>query len=831
MQRRLLFSTTLLIGFLSLAAQQLVSLEGYEMLAPPPKLRPVESAKAACNFENLPFERVRTDENISVFFELDTFGFGGNNSDYVCLNCSEATFGIASVDGPQLIYTGTTTTQGIDSILVSYGDTLTMEFAEPTLIPVLSQRPNAIINNPVLPVGPQELVNQSVSLQPLEGEPFCFDFVDDDDYTGRGQLFDFVDSDDITQGFTFRSARLAGLDRLGVRVCNEFDLCDTYYYFFRVQRPNIDPPFFDDFSYDNIRPDLDLWQDEEVLINRNYGVLAPSVGVATFDGVGPFGQAYEASGSSAAISRDFLTSAGINLAGQSGYVLTFYVQPRGLGNRPELSDSLILQFRNEDGSWRSVWSEGGLSNGEPDNSDRPFEGYAVSLESQDYYNGFSFRFFNLSDEAGARDNWNLDYVRLDNIATTISLADIALLNPPRPITTPYTSMPFRHLESAGPAEVQTELAVDIWNHLAGQDLRVNSSSLMIGELETGQLFFNTNLLDGPEADISPSLPIEKRFDMPGTAPYNSGYQNYVNSLLDLPNLDEEQYEVRTTYTIEADEETDRPGIVESVQSNNQLEQLTILGNYFAYDDGSAELALEAQPNQRIAQEYDAFVPDVLRSINIRFPRTSANVAAQEIDIEIYIGELDDTPEYTFPVTPVYVEDFFLDSLQGFTTYALPDSVDLPVGKFYVGWRQVANCNICVPVGYDRNNNVQSRIFFRNLGGWFPFITSITGAVMIRPVVGSETIPSTNSTESPRDESNDWLVIYPNPADQLAWLQLPDGQRPIQISWALFDMSGRQVQRGNGYEISLANLARGTYILRAIDDQGRISRQKLLKTSN
>ncbi|MEM8583533.1 MAG: T9SS type A sorting domain-containing protein [Bacteroidota bacterium] len=831
MQLRLLTSLALLIFSYPLFSQQLVPLEGFEMLAPPPKLRPAETAKASCDFEDLPFERVRTDETIGVFFELDTFGFGGPNSDFVCLNCDEAAFGDASVDGTQLSYTGSAISQGIDSIQVSFGDTLTMNFADPVVIPVLSQRPNIVFDNPVLPVGPQETVNQDVILQDLPGGPFCFDFVDDDDYTGRGQLFDFVDADDITQGFTFRSARLAGLDRLGVRVCNEFDLCDTYYYFFRVVRENVDPPFFDDFSYDAIRPDLELWQDEEVLINRNYGILAPSVGVATFDGVGPFGQAYAPPGGGVSISRDFLTSAGINLAGQSGYVLTFYAQPRGLGNRPEFADSLVLQFRGENGNWRTVWSEGGLSNGEPDDSDRPFIGYTIPLQSQDYYNGFSFRFFNLSNESGARDNWNLDYVRLDNIATTLSLADIAFLNPPRHITRPYTAMPYRHLVSAGPAEVQTELAVDIWNHLAGQDLRVNASSLVIEELQTGQIFFNTNLLDGPEADIAPSIPIEKRFDMPSTAPFSSGYQNYVDALLDLPNTAEEQYEVRTNYTMTIDEETDRPGVVASVQSNNQVEQVTTLSNYFSYDDGSSELAIEAQPNQRIVQEYDAFVPDVLRGVSIRFPRTSANVANQEIEVEIYLGELDNSPDYSFPVTPVYVEDFFIDSLQGFTTYALPDSVDIPVGKFYVGWRQVSACNICVPVGYDRNNNTQGRIFFRANGGWFPFITAITGSVMIRPIVGSETVPSTSSTAFPEDEDLDWLTIYPNPTNDRVWLQTDQVYSTNQIQWAIFDMSGRMIDRGTGTEISLDALLPGTYILRAIDDRGQISRQKLLKTGN
>ncbi|MEM6397716.1 MAG: T9SS type A sorting domain-containing protein [Bacteroidota bacterium] len=829
MQLRLLISTTLLFVFSHLAAQRLVPLGQIDEMAPPPEFKLHDPSKSGCDFGNFPFERVRTDETITVFYELDTFGFGGPNSDFVCLNCDQLAFGNASVDGLSLEYTGTATSQGIDSVQVSFGDTITLEFAEPTIVPVLSQRPDAVINNTVLTIGPQETVDQDVNLEPLAGGPFCFDFVDDDDYTGRGQVFSFNDSTDVTQGFTFRSARLAGLDRLGVRVCNEFDLCDTYYYFYRVLRDNVNPPFFDDFSGGGIRPDLELWQDEEVLINDNFPVLPPSAGVATFDGTGPFGQPYAGVGGAISNPRDFLTSAGINLGGQSDYVLTFYAQPRGLGNRPEVSDSLILQFRDQSGQWNTVWAEAGLSTGEPDDSDRPFIGYEIPLESQYYYNGFSFRFFNRSNETGALDNWNLDYVRLDNIATTLNLPDIALLNPPGHVSDPYTAIPYRQLVGGGPAEVQTELAVDIWNHAAGQALRVNTSSLVIDELQTGQIFFNTNLLDGPEGDIPNGLPIERRFDMPNTAPFSSGYQNYVDGLLALPNTDEELYEVRTTYTIEIDEETDRPGIVESVRSNNQVEQVTIMDNYYAYDDGSAELGIEAFPNGRIVQEYDAFVPEVLRGVNLRLNRNSANVANQRIAIEVYLGELDNTPEYVFDTLPIFVEDVFADSLQGFTTYALPDSVDIPVGKFYVGWQQVDNCNTCVSVGYDRNSNPEGRIFFRNNGGWFTFNSPITGAVMIRPVVGSMPVQTTTSVSSPQAD-NDWLTVYPNPANERAWLQQSSNDYG-QINWSIYELSGREISRGIGIEIPLAGIPVGTYVLRAIDQQGRVSHQKLLKTGN
>ena len=824
----------LLITSSLLQAQRIIPLPSYDFLAREAVPNSDVQARMDCSFDNLGLNRVRDGESRFFSFEIDTTGFDGPNSDFRCLNCDQTLFGAAEVDGMQLVYEAATSDQGFDTLLVAYGDTLTNTYSDPIQIVVLAQRQDAIINNPLLPMGPQEEVEQIVNVTNLPGEIFCREFVDDDDYPGRGQIFFFLDDISESQNFSFQSARLAGLDRLGVKVCNEYGLCDTYYYFFRVQRENVFPPFFDDFSNIGIRTDALLWQDEDVFVNNTFGFEPPSLGMVTFDGVGPYGQPYPQDGGSGSQPRDFLTSAGINLGNGSGYVLTFYAQPRGLANRPEISDSLVLQFRDQENNWNTVWSQAGLSTGESDDSDRPFIGHVVPLDPIYNYNGFQFRFYNRSDETGSLDNWHLDYVRLDNLATDLSLADIALVQPPRTVTAPYTSLPYRHLVAAGPAEVQQELLVKVWNHASGQDLRVNSSSLKISEINTGTSLFNTNLLDGPEGDITAGLPIEKRFDMPTTAPFSANYDNYEDLLLGLPNVDEEVYRVRTNYTILIDEETDRPGIEETVQSNNLSDGFTVFDNYFAYDDGTAELAVEAFPGQTVVQEYRTYVPDVLKGVSLRLSRNSGNVASQTFEIQVYLDTLDFDPEYSFSVQPIYVENFFRDSIQGFTTYELPDSLELPVGKFYVGWKQLGTCNICVPVGYDRNNNPEGRIFFRNNGNWFALNTPITGAVMIRPQVGSQrAIPTSTEPEPTNNMDSAWLMIYPNPAEDRVFLRATDGQALGPVDWELYDGSGRQVRSGQySQEVNLLDLASGLYLLRVIDQEnGRVSQQKLLVNQN
>ena len=109
-------------------------------------------------------------------------------------------------------------------------------------------------------------------------------------------------------------------------------------------------PFLDDFSKDNIYPDASLWLDSNVFINRDYPIAPPTLGVATFDGVGKSGLPYDTTASSTSSdSADMLTSKPINLGlftSADNIYLSFYWEAMGRGNRPEPVDSLVLEFLN-----------------------------------------------------------------------------------------------------------------------------------------------------------------------------------------------------------------------------------------------------------------------------------------------------------------------------------------------------------------------------------------------------------------------------------------------------------------------------------------------------
>ena len=92
-----------------------------------------------------------------------------------------------------------------------------------------------------------------------------------------------------------------------------------------------------------------LWYENEVFVNSTYPINPPSIGVATFDGLDSTGYPYNFVNPGAYGLADKLTSKYLNLGVPLGvnesFLFSFYYQPKGLGNTPESTDSLVLEFK------------------------------------------------------------------------------------------------------------------------------------------------------------------------------------------------------------------------------------------------------------------------------------------------------------------------------------------------------------------------------------------------------------------------------------------------------------------------------------------------------
>ena len=817
-----------LLASTGLVAQTIVPLMEQAELRRPATETVLDFRMACGDVIELPgVERITTGSDRTLRVDLDTVGLGSDLNDYRCIGCETARFGTAELRNDTVIYTARVgVEQGFDTLALTVCSPQGV-CADTVELVVLVQRPGRTVqlgNQLVLPESTTEIL---VPADSLPGGAVCRTIAScgDTDYVGRGQRSAF--SRPLGEGgndFSYEAGRYGGTDGVCVTVCNEFGLCDTYRATFTVDRPSVALPFFDDFSYAGVRPEVDLWQDEDVLINRTYGVTPPSIGVATFDGLDFDGQPYVGSGNTGRRGqpRDYLTSASIDLAGQTGTVLSFYLQPKGLGNRPEVQDSFLVQFLDVTGTWKTVFAREGILNTQSNTVVDPFEGVLVDVPAEYAYDGFQFRFVNLSTETGGVDNWNLDYVKLSNTSTTLVTQDLALIEPPFHLTAPYTSVPVRHLQVAGGELYVDSIFLRLWNHRADVTPVTQSTYTIANQ---GDPFFSSSAglfpsrFFGQDNGIAPQS-FETRRATFSEVPTSGEVRGFIEGL--DPAGD---YTLATTYslTVATEDATFSP----AVSRNNSATTLTELGDYFAYDDGTAEVTIEGQTGNVIVQRYRAYVPDQLIGIRIRLPRGLGNAGNQNINFEVY-GEGEDSRPgellYSFSTPVLYAENFFNDSLQAFTSYALPEALDLPVGDFYVGWRQ-GTATRSLPVGFDRNSQPDSVAFFNSGSGFEILGGSTRGAIMIRPLMsGADVMPT--ATREPVAEQ--FVTVYPNPTAGQLNIQPLDGVSVQELSYRLYAANGQQLERGSGrLSLDLTDLPPGMYLLECRWGQ-RVSRHRIIR---
>ncbi|MEM1408482.1 MAG: hypothetical protein AAGG59_16990, partial [Bacteroidota bacterium] len=177
-------------------------------------------------------------------------------------------------------------------------------------------------------------------------------------------------------------------------------------------------PFWDDFSFTQNVPSDSLWQDSDnVRISEDVGVAAPSINVASFDGLTATGISYSANSDSQG-ETDVLTSCPI-LLGSLGIsddvYLSFFYQFGGAGDVPEENqgDSIVLEFLSitpDTTFWEQIWP---TNSGEL-NRTGEFVQDIIRLDDDSYFSDeFQFRFRSFGRQSGLWDTWNVDYVYMN----------------------------------------------------------------------------------------------------------------------------------------------------------------------------------------------------------------------------------------------------------------------------------------------------------------------------------------------------------------------------------------------------------------------------------
>ena len=570
----------------------------------------------------------------------------------------------------------------------------------------------------------------------------------------------------------------------------------------------LDLPFFDDFSRKGWLPHPEFWVDEYAYINNSYTVNPITLGVATLDAIYSDGQLNGSTSEPLSSESDFLTSAHINLdfPGRQDIWLSFFYEPRGLGDSPETQDSLLVEFLAPDSSdWETVWSTVGFHSDSLPEKDTFLQVFIPINEERFLKKGFRFRFKNFaslpSDKSKRSywsnvDHWHLDYVYLDTARSSNILAvnDVSMISSLGSLLKNYESMPWRHFFPKAYLQ-ELKQTVDISYRNNDTTIRNATRILKITDL----MFDFSDSVNGGSINVDPRELKTFRF------PYNYPFIPY--------NPDSAIFEVMS-YLITEDLD---------YKWNDTVVRHQKFYNYYSYDDGSAEvgygLSGEGTASASVAYRFKTYKQDTLRGVKFYFNRTLGDYSQDYFRLAVWDHDaVTDRPgELIRSVSGVKPE--YQSELNRFTTYAF-DTTIIVSDIFYVGW--IKTTENMLNVGWDRGNNNQNKIFY-NLGQeWYN--TKFEGSLMLRPLMGPELVWPVSAPEIPEQPAIS-LHVYPNPAGDQFYIELSDNTLPMRnpdpSDWSvnLYNLQGKLVYSSNISDMPhyIGDLPEGLYIVKVNQD--------------
>ena len=482
-------------------------------------------------------------------------------------------------------------------------------------------------------------------------------------------------------------------------------------------------PFIDDFSYDFSNVNNDLWEISSVFVNRSYPINPPTIGVATFDGLNQFGRPYSIN-STIDGDADTLLSKAIDLSAINTAYFLFYYQPQGIGDMPQIEDSIILEFLDNNLNWNIIWKKEGTSSFD-------FKKKVFLINSSDYlHNNFRFRFRNKATLSGNFDHWNLDYVKLDEFNTSLdtsSLNDISFVYNISSYLRRYSQMPWSHFVNYENNELKDSINIFLRNNRSsinvGYEYDVYNKGSLVGHYPTLGNVRNETVLD---------------YDSIGNFLFSSPPVSVSSSFFNSNEVDSVTFYIKHIISTSTSD----------LKNNDTLRTFQRFYSTFSYDDGSAESAYGINVNgAKIAYQFKLNHPDTLRAVQMFFPEMLDSVSNLVFELTIwddFQGKPGNTL-YSQDVNPFHTEN------GNFHTYELNSPLGLS-GTFYVGWKQTTDD--VLNLGLDKNIISNNYMFYNSGSGWNN--SQFQGSWMIRPIVSTKEILLSNN------QNRELVKIYPNP---------------------------------------------------------------------
>jgi hypothetical protein len=547
------------------------------------------------------------------------------------------------------------------------------------------------------------------------------------------------------------------------------------------------------------------WLDSNAYRNDWYAVNPWSLGVVTFDGLDANGYPYAIN----SISRgygDYLTSKPIDLSSveiKDSIYFSFLYQPKGNGDAPEnintgtllQHDSLCLQFYNPKlNKWISIWS----TTPESDYTkflvqSKSFTKVHIPLKDTSFLKkGFQFRFVNYSDLSGNLDHFHIDYVKLRKFSgiSDTNFQDFALMYPVNSFLKKYQSIPWDHFLNT---------SNDVFNDSV--KIVVRNGSLKDQNTLDGKVIVNQNLKEISQSTINSAL-------LPGN---NLNYlaQSTNESYHDFPrkiNWTKSKLIDSVTFDIKV--------VIPAPFTNDPLNDTSYskleFKDYYAYDDGSAELAYGLMSNQaETAYRFSSYESDTLIGISVCFVPTVEDKSSKNFSIVVR------EDNNGIPGNVLY-EDGNLNlrsvrygkSRNEFKNFYFVDFKGVSIKDgFFIGLRQYDQD--WLNIGLDLNTNSLSNLFISfSENEWQKSSIGINGSLMMRPIFKSRYNKSLAISNSLLDNR---LIIYPNPTS----LSFQLDNSMFSNSFDLLDVKGRVINSFKyfGDPVDVSFLDNGIYIVR------------------
>ncbi len=555
-------------------------------------------------------------------------------------------------------------------------------------------------------------------------------------------------------------------------------------------------PFVDDFSTTKIYPDQTLWSDKLVYINNHFPIRPPSYNVATFDGLNKYGNPYGYGRGYC----DSLTSLSIDLSqistADTSVYLSFFVEPAGLGTDPytgqfQFWDSLIIEMRNSSvnpNSFVNKWSAVASSF-----SPNKFTQVFIRVDSAFLHDDFQFRFKNYGYLTGNQGHWHIDYIRLDKgrSDTDYFYNDFAISSTPTGLLQTYSSMPWSHFISATYQNDSQNFVV--------KNNTINPKAItyirQISNQQPLQIDTFGNILPNLYGGKDTLLSIKQHATL---TPFIMG----------------DTVSFTTKITIK------EGNAIDNIPSNDTFSIATNFSNYFSYDDGSAENGYGLQNRGgSVALGYTLSKPDSIYGMAMFFNQSVKDVTALPFNFMVWkdVGLGTPATGETVLLREPHLGAEYQNKINGFYYYKFQNG-PIPVdGKFYVGWEQ--SQTFMLNMGMDQNYIIDGQfaanpnMYFKNLDLPIWQQTQLTGALMMRPIIGKWIDPPVglkNITQQKFD-----VKVYPNPAKNILYIE---GKQDEHLYVELLDMTGRLIlSHKNENAIQLPILQSGIYLLRITDE--------------